>query len=269
MSEARAALDRMTSYQVLMHRQEHVNGELQPEEDVVLAIRREPRAVRLSWPIGPHKGREVLYRADEPGGLMHVNMADSALPIPRLSIPPDSPMVMKNSRHPVTEAGFDSLIRGLEDAPGRRLGAQLRRPRDPAPARPSSTIAWSGPRARARSHGSTSTRKPDSRRSSRSRPPEGNCWNAMSSATSVANPPELAAAEASTPTPVGPAAWPLQSDRRGDPTRPPIRRRDNCHSGEAEAEVGRKHSKPAGLGSPQSHWNYGLTESARLAASWP
>ena len=120
-AEARKALDAMASYQVLMHRQERVNGTLQPEEDVVLAIRREPRAVRLSWPTGPHKGREVLYRADEPAGLMHVNLADSALPIPRLSIPPMSPMVMKNSRHPVTEAGFDPLILGLE-APEGSLG---------------------------------------------------------------------------------------------------------------------------------------------------
>jgi hypothetical protein len=124
-AEARAALDRMTSYQVLMHRQERVNGDLQPEEDVVLAVRREPLAVRLSWPVGPHKGREVLYRADEPGGLMHVNMADSALPLPRLSIAPNSPMVMKNSRHPVTEAGFDSLVRGLEAPRGTTGGSAL------------------------------------------------------------------------------------------------------------------------------------------------
>jgi hypothetical protein len=124
-TEARSALDRIASYRVLMHRQERVNGTLQPEEDVVLAVRREPRSVRLSWPNGPHKGREVLYRADEPGGLMHVNMADSALPIPRLSIPPDSPMVMKNSRHPITEAGFDSLIQGLEGPQGAPAGSKL------------------------------------------------------------------------------------------------------------------------------------------------
>ena len=104
----------MANYQVAMHRQERVNGTLQPEEDVVLAIRREPRAVRLTWPSGPNKGREVLYRADEPGGQMHVKMANPALP--RLSLPPDSPMVMRNSRHPVTEAGFDSIVEGLENA---------------------------------------------------------------------------------------------------------------------------------------------------------
>jgi hypothetical protein len=35
--------------------------------------------------------------------------------MPRLSLDPESPMVMKNSRHPVSEAGFDSLIEGLEN----------------------------------------------------------------------------------------------------------------------------------------------------------
>ena len=42
----------------------------------------------LEWPNGPHKRREVLYSASENGGLMHVNMADSLLPVPRLSLPP-------------------------------------------------------------------------------------------------------------------------------------------------------------------------------------
>ncbi len=121
-ARARAALDAMATYQVVLHRQERVNGVLLPEEDLVLAIRRDPRAVRLTWPSGPHRGREVLYRADEPGGQMHVNMADSAIPVPRLTIAPDSPMVLRNSRHPVTEAGFDPLIASLEEAARRPDG---------------------------------------------------------------------------------------------------------------------------------------------------
>ena len=111
--QARTALEAMTCYEVSLHRQERVNGSLLPEEDVVLAIRRTPLAVRLSWPDGPNKGREALYRSDEPGGQMHIKMANPALP--RLSLNPESPMVMRNSRHPLTEAGFDSLIEGLEN----------------------------------------------------------------------------------------------------------------------------------------------------------
>jgi len=115
-TEARAALNAMTTYQVALKRQERVNGTLLPAEDLLMSIRRTPKAARLTWVDGPHQGREVLYRADEPGGLMHVNMADSKLPLPRLSIAPDSPIVMKNSRHPITEAGLDPIVASMEQA---------------------------------------------------------------------------------------------------------------------------------------------------------
>ena len=122
-AEAREALDGLTNYQVSLHRQERVNGTLLPEEDVVLAIRREPKAARLTWPSGSNQGREVLYRSDDPSGQMQIKMANPALP--RLSLSPDSPMVMRNSRHPVTEAGFDSLVGGLEDAVRAPAGSGL------------------------------------------------------------------------------------------------------------------------------------------------
>lgn len=110
----RARLNGLTNYQVHLNRQERVGSTLLPAESVVLSIRRNPKAVRLEWPEGAHKGREVIYSATEHDGLMHVNMADSIVPVPRLSIAPDSPMVLKNSRHPITEAGFDTIIHNLE-----------------------------------------------------------------------------------------------------------------------------------------------------------
>ena len=115
-TEARSALDTMTSYQLSLKRQERVGGELLPAEDLIMSIHRRPKAARLTWADGPHRGREVLYRSDEPGGLMHVNMADSKIPIPRLALAPDSPLVMKNSRHPITEAGLDPIIASMEEA---------------------------------------------------------------------------------------------------------------------------------------------------------
>lgn len=113
---ARAALDAMTTYQLSLKRQERVNVTLLPPEDLIMSIRRHPQATRLTWADGPHRGREVLYRADEPGGQMHVNMADSKFPMPRLALAPDSPMVMKNSRHPITAAGLDPIVASLEQA---------------------------------------------------------------------------------------------------------------------------------------------------------
>jgi hypothetical protein len=99
-----------------MTRQERVGESLQPQEDVVLSIRRAPKAVRLEWREGSHKGREVIYAAGENGGLMHVNMADSLVPVPRMSLAADSPIAQRTSRHPITEAGFDSIVDRLEHA---------------------------------------------------------------------------------------------------------------------------------------------------------
>ena len=120
-ARSRAALDAMGTYQVQINRQERVGGVLLPAEDVQLSVRRSPKAVRLEWPSGAHKGREAIYAAGEGGGLLHVHMGDSLVPVPNLSLPPDSPLVMKNSRHPITEAGFDALVttleRGVSDQP--------------------------------------------------------------------------------------------------------------------------------------------------------
>jgi hypothetical protein len=113
-ASARARLDALASYQVDLNRQERVGEALLEPEDVLLSIRRNPRAVRLEWLDGPHKGREVIYAADQNGGLMHVNMADSVVPVPRMSMPPDSPLVLKSSRHPITEAGLDNVVADLE-----------------------------------------------------------------------------------------------------------------------------------------------------------
>jgi hypothetical protein len=112
-ASARSKLDALQSYQVAINRQERVGETLQEPEDVLLSIRRNPRAVRLEWREGPHKGREALFAEQETGGMLQVNMADSKLPMPRISLPPDSPLALRSSRHPITEAGFDTIVGNL------------------------------------------------------------------------------------------------------------------------------------------------------------
>jgi hypothetical protein len=113
-SSARAGLDAIGTYQVRLTRRERIGEVLQPAEDVLLSVRRRPKAVRLEWADGPHKGREVLYSAGENGGLMHVKMSNALLP--PLALAPDSPLALRTSRHPITEAGFDTILTGLEAA---------------------------------------------------------------------------------------------------------------------------------------------------------
>ena len=113
-AEAQRRLDALTTYQALLNGQERVGDVLQEPENVLLSIRRNPMAVRLVWQEGPHKGREVLYSPRETNGMLRVNMADSPIPLPPLSLPPDSPLALRNSRHPISEAGFDTILRNLK-----------------------------------------------------------------------------------------------------------------------------------------------------------
>ncbi len=121
-------LDSIRDYQVLMTRQERVGSTLQPAEEVLLSLRRTPWAVRLEWPTGPTQGREVIYSEQETGGQLQI-YAPGTL-VPRLSLAPDSPLVMAKSRHPITEAGLGDVLEKLDRSltpheQGRAAGASM------------------------------------------------------------------------------------------------------------------------------------------------
>lgn len=111
-ADAQSRLDDAATYRVRMTRQERVGDRLLPEEVVILNIRREPLGVRLEWPDGPNKGREVLYSEQECGGMMQVRLG-GPIPVPPLKLAPDSPLAMQNSRHPINEAGLDPILNDL------------------------------------------------------------------------------------------------------------------------------------------------------------
>jgi hypothetical protein len=118
LARAQARLDGMKTYKVKISRLERVNGQLQPEEDILLSIRRDPKAIRLEWSSGPSKGREVIYSSAIDPRMIFVHMPAGAIPIPVMRIPVDSPLVMRNSRHAITEAGFDTILENLRKATG-------------------------------------------------------------------------------------------------------------------------------------------------------
>jgi len=113
LSGSEAKLRSLDTYQVKIARIERVGGRLQPEEEILLSIRRDPKAVRLEWAAGPNQGREVIYSSRLDQRSLYVHLPKSAIPLPTMKIPVDSPMVMKNSRHSITEAGFDTIIESL------------------------------------------------------------------------------------------------------------------------------------------------------------
>jgi Protein of unknown function (DUF1571) len=113
LARSEAKLKSLATYQVKMSRVERVDGRLQPEEEVVLSIHRQPREVRLQWTSGPSEGREVIYSTRVDDRSLFVHMPKSAIPLPTMKMAVDSPMVMKSSRHSITEAGFDTIIDNL------------------------------------------------------------------------------------------------------------------------------------------------------------
>jgi Protein of unknown function (DUF1571) len=129
LSRAESRLESMQTYQMRVSRLERVGGQIQPEEDILLSVRREPKAVRLEWASGPSKGREVIYSSALDPRMIFVHMPSTAIPLPVMKIPVDSPLVMRNSRHAITEAGLDTIVenlrkseRGVDAAPTNRGG---------------------------------------------------------------------------------------------------------------------------------------------------
>jgi hypothetical protein len=112
-SAARERVEAIQSYQVDIHRQERVGEALLEPEDIILSLRRQPRAVRLQWPKPSFQGREVIYAERETRGLIEVHTPNTLIPIPRIALPPDSPLALRNSRHPITEAGFETILGNL------------------------------------------------------------------------------------------------------------------------------------------------------------
>ena len=114
LAQAVSKLARLDSYQVKMQRRERVGGVVQPEEDILLSIKRKPKAVRLEWTVGASKGREVIFSPALDAKMLYVHQPATAAVLPSVKIAVDSPLVMKNSRHTIAEAGFDTILANLK-----------------------------------------------------------------------------------------------------------------------------------------------------------
>jgi hypothetical protein len=122
LAQAEAKVRALKTYKVKVSRIERVGGQLQPPEEMSLSVRTEPKAVRLEWPDGPNKGREVIYSSALDPRMIFVHVANSAIPLPAMKIAIDSPLVMKNSRHSITEAGLETIVENLRKAERQDVG---------------------------------------------------------------------------------------------------------------------------------------------------
>ncbi len=114
LAKAQARLQAIDAYQVKMQRRERVGSSVLPEEELVLSIRRKPKAVRLEWVSGSSKGREVIFSPSLDEKMIYVHQPGAASVLPSVRIAVDNPLVMKNSRHTIAEAGFETILANLQ-----------------------------------------------------------------------------------------------------------------------------------------------------------
>lgn len=104
----------INAYIVRFTRREFIKAQYQPEEVILFKFRREPFSVYLKW-VGPlHKGREVVYVKGRFDNKLHTLLAAGDMPLmaagKRFSLPVDSTLLLRNSRHAITEAGIGALL---------------------------------------------------------------------------------------------------------------------------------------------------------------
>ena len=106
----REAVTALGPYKYRMAKQERVNGELLPVQDVDMFVQEKPFAVRLHYVGGPSKGRKVLFNTKEKTDKFRVREAGMLGVFGALWISVDSGLAKKDSNHTVKEAGLGNLL---------------------------------------------------------------------------------------------------------------------------------------------------------------
>jgi hypothetical protein len=109
LQRGRAFLESVPGYTAELTKQEVVADQLLAEQRLFLKCRHRPFSVYLYW-FNWDPGREVLYIEGHNKGRLIGHDGGWKARIPALSLAPDSAFAMRDSRYPVTKAGFLSLI---------------------------------------------------------------------------------------------------------------------------------------------------------------
>lgn len=116
LQQTEAALAKVDNYTAVFHRVERVDGKLIPKEVTFLKFKR-PFKIYMRW-ITPNQGQESLYVRGANHNKIKAHGAGFASLI-ALNLDPNGSLAMKNSRHPITEAGLENLVK--------KIGSNLRR----------------------------------------------------------------------------------------------------------------------------------------------
>jgi hypothetical protein len=113
MIEAGERIDRVRGLTAIFHKRERIDGKLGPMETMRIKVRSRPFSVYLKY-LHPSSGKEVIYVSGKRDNKLigHYGGASRML-LPRIVVPPDHPVALASSRHPITEAGPANLIKKL------------------------------------------------------------------------------------------------------------------------------------------------------------
>jgi outer membrane lipoprotein-sorting protein len=108
LSQVEQALRNVDNYTAIFHRVERVEGNMIPEEVTFLKFKK-PFKVYMKW-LTPSKGQETLYIHGANRNKIRAHGSGIARII-SVNLDPAGTKAMKNSRHPITEAGLHNLVR--------------------------------------------------------------------------------------------------------------------------------------------------------------
>jgi hypothetical protein len=109
----RERLNRVRGYTATMRKQERIGGKLGPEQTLAMKVRHQPFAIYFKF-LAPTPGKEVVYAEGQHDNKVIAHGTGVARwLVPRLAVPPDHPLALAETRHPVTEAGLANLTEKL------------------------------------------------------------------------------------------------------------------------------------------------------------
>jgi len=109
--DARQAYQNVRDYTCLFIKRERVKGVLQPENVTTMKVHTNPFSVYMRWQAPRNlEGQEVCYVAGKNNGMMRVHSTGLLGIAGWVSIDPNDPRALENSRHTILEAGIGNLI---------------------------------------------------------------------------------------------------------------------------------------------------------------
>lgn len=110
LDDSLARLEKIDSYTAKFEKQERIDGELSDHQVLATKIRHEPFSVYFKYEQGA-VGQEILYPISDKDPRLLVKSAKLGGRLPAMKLEPNSPLVMGETRYPITMAGIRELTK--------------------------------------------------------------------------------------------------------------------------------------------------------------